>query len=144
MTELIVNSSEETRSLSSSLWLWVGTLLVLGPELASRRADHSLLWRMSLYIFDILFLYTLHVCVIIFWPLSFSWLLVFGIYTEDYLQILNVCPFDYTAFRSVGRLGSRTPVKPHQLGGYRYPNWGRRGFKSRIRPPYPQLVVKGD
>ena len=22
--------------------------------------------------------------------------------------------------------------------------WGRRGFKSRIRPPYPQRVVKGD
>ena len=38
------------------LWLLVGTLLVLGPELASRRAEHSLLWRMPLYIFDILFL----------------------------------------------------------------------------------------
>ena len=24
------------------------------------------------------------------------------------------------------------------------PNWGRRGFKSRVRPPYPQRVVKGD
>ena len=24
------------------------------------------------------------------------------------------------------------------------PPWGRRGFKSRIRPPYPQRVVKGD
>ena len=23
-------------------------------------------------------------------------------------------------------------------------HWGRRGFKSRIRPPYPQRVVKGD
>ena len=28
----------------------------LGPELASRRAEHSLLWWMSFYIFDILFL----------------------------------------------------------------------------------------
>ena len=37
------------------LWLLVGTPLVLGPELASRRAEHSLLWRMSLYIFDKLF-----------------------------------------------------------------------------------------
>ena len=24
------------------------------------------------------------------------------------------------------------------------PPWGRRGLKSRIRPPYPQRVVKGD
>ena len=23
-------------------------------------------------------------------------------------------------------------------------HWGRRGFKSRIRPPYPQRAVKGD
>ena len=38
------------------LWLLVGTPLVLGPEHASRRAEHSLLRRMSLYIFDILFL----------------------------------------------------------------------------------------
>ena len=33
------------------LWLLVGNRLVLGPELASRRAEHSLLWRMYLYIF---------------------------------------------------------------------------------------------
>ena len=26
----------------------------------------------------------------------------------------------------------------------RCPPWGRRGFKSRMRPPYPQRVVKGD
>ena len=38
-------------------------------------------------------------------------------------KFLNVCPFDYTFLRLVGRLGSRKPVKPHQLGGYRYPNW---------------------
>ena len=38
------------------LWLLVETPLVPGSELASRRAEHSLLWRMSLYIFDILFL----------------------------------------------------------------------------------------
>ena len=35
------------------LWLLVGTPLVLGPELASKRAEHTLLWWMSLYIFDI-------------------------------------------------------------------------------------------
>ena len=41
---------------------------VLGPELASRRAEHSLHCRMSIYIFDILLspiLIILHVCVII-------------------------------------------------------------------------------
>ena len=27
---------------------------------------------------------------------------------------------------------------------YQVPPWGRRGFKQRIRPPYPQCVVKGD
>ena len=30
-------------------WLLNGTPSVLGPELASRRAEHNLLWRMSLY-----------------------------------------------------------------------------------------------
>ena len=38
------------------LWLLVETPLVLGLDIASRRAEHILLWRMSLYIFDILFL----------------------------------------------------------------------------------------
>ena len=39
---------------SRPIWLLDGISLVLGHELASRRAEHSLLWRMSLYIFDIL------------------------------------------------------------------------------------------
>ena len=38
------------------LWLLFGTPSVHGPELASKRVEHSLLWRMSSYIFDILFL----------------------------------------------------------------------------------------
>ena len=25
-----------------------------------------------------------------------------------------------------------------------FPPWGRRGFKPRIRPPYPERVVKRD
>ena len=37
------------------LWLSVGTSLALGLELASRWVENSLLWRMSLHIFDILF-----------------------------------------------------------------------------------------
>ena len=45
---------------SGPLWLLVRIPSVLGPELASRWAEYSLLWRMSLlYIFDILFFYHL-------------------------------------------------------------------------------------
>ena len=57
------------------LWLLVGTTSVLGPELASRQAEHSLLWRMSLHIFDILFFLILHVCVMIFMA-SLVWLAI--------------------------------------------------------------------
>ena len=32
------------------------------------------------------------------WPLRFGWLLVLGLYKEDSLQMLNMCPVDYTAF----------------------------------------------
>ena len=68
------------------LWLLVGTPSVLGPELASGWADHSLLWWMSLYIFDILFL-SPNMCVSWFWwPLRFGWLLVLGLYKGYYLQ----------------------------------------------------------
>ena len=34
------------------LWLLVRTSSVLGPKLASRRVEESLLWQMALYIFD--------------------------------------------------------------------------------------------
>ena len=40
----------------SSLWLLVGTPSVHGLELASRRAEHILLLRMPLYIFNIVFM----------------------------------------------------------------------------------------
>ena len=40
-----------------------------------------------------------------FLPLRFSWLLVLGFYKKDYLQILNVCPFDYNAFAVNGNVG---------------------------------------
>ena len=74
------------------LWLLVWTPLVLGPELASRRAEHSLLWRMPLYIFLIYVFITVHVCVIIFMAAP-SWLLVLGLYKEDYLQIFKCVSF---------------------------------------------------
>ena len=37
--------------------------------------------------------------------LHFGWLLVLGLYKEDYLQILNVCPFDLTVFVVNGKVG---------------------------------------
>ena len=46
----LVQTSVETRPPSSSPLILVETPLILEPELASRRAEHSLLWRMSLYI----------------------------------------------------------------------------------------------
>ena len=49
MTGLIQTSSEETRPRSSSPLIVFGIPSVIGPELASTRAEHSLLWRMSLY-----------------------------------------------------------------------------------------------
>ena len=35
-------------------------------------------------------------------------------------------------------------MKERGWGLMHAPPWGRRGFKPRIRPPYPQRVVKGD
>ena len=58
-----------------SLWLLVGTPLVFGPELASTWADHSLLWWMSLYIFDILLSHLTCLCnkfLICLWPFRFG------------------------------------------------------------------------
>ena len=104
---LVTNWSLETRPWCPSSLIVSRAPLVLGPELAARRAEHSLLWRMSLYIFEILFLSPFkHVCVIILWPLRFGWLLVLGLCKEDYLQLhLNVCPCDYTAFAVSGKVG---------------------------------------
>ena len=44
------------------LWLLVGTPLVLRPKVASRRSEHSLLWRISLYLWYTVFI-TLHNCI---------------------------------------------------------------------------------
>ena len=42
------------------------------------------------------------------WPLRLGWLLVCCLYKDVCLQILNVCPFDYTAVAWSGKVG---PVK---------------------------------
>ena len=49
------NPLREDKALILLPCLLVGTTSALGPELAFRCAEHSLLWRMSLYVFDILF-----------------------------------------------------------------------------------------
>ena len=41
-----------------------------------------------------------------------------GLFTNFYICVLLITRL----LRLVGRLGSRKPVKPHQLGGYRYPS----------------------
>ena len=103
MTGLVQTSSEERRPRSSSLL--VGTPLVLGPELASRRTEHSLLWRMSLYIFDILFFHFTCLCNN-FYGLS----ALVGCWSSAFIRkiiykFLNACPFDYTAFAVSGKVG---------------------------------------
>ena len=78
------------------LWLLVGTPLVLGPKLTSRRA--SIAYSGG--------------CLYIFWYtvlsphiLCFCLLLVLGLHKENYLHfILNMCPFDYTAFAVSGKV----------------------------------------
>ena len=88
------------------LWLLVGTPLVLGPELASIRAEHSLLWRMSFYIFLIYCFYHLTCLCNNFYGLSAfvgCWFLAF--IRMIIYKFLNVCPFDYTAFVVSGKVG---------------------------------------
>ena len=38
-------------------------------------------------------------------------------------KFFNACPFDYTAVAVSGMVGIPLTGLPHQLGGYRYPNW---------------------
>ena len=77
-----------------------------------------------LYIFLINSFYHLTcLCNNFLWPLRLSWLVVLGLYKEDYLQIFKCVPlWLHGLLRIVGRLGFRQPAKPHQLGGYSYPN----------------------
>ena len=79
------------------LWLLDGTPPTFGPELAYRlRAAQPTLMDVPLYFwYTILLLYIFVYHFLL--PLHFGWLLVLSLYKEDYLQILNVCPFDYTA-----------------------------------------------
>ena len=50
LTNMFLSHEEEKGLIVKDPSLMVGTPSVLGPELASRATEHSLLWRMSLYI----------------------------------------------------------------------------------------------
>ena len=102
MTTLVQISPEETRHWSSSPLIVNRTPLDLRSDLAFRRAENTLLWRMSWYSVSI----TLDVCVIILWFLRFGLLLVPGRYKEDYLQVLLIKQL----LRLAGMLDSREPV----------------------------------
>ena len=88
------------------LCLLVGTPSVFGPKLASRRAEHSLLWRTSLYIFfDILF-YQLSCLRNNFYGRS----ALVGCWSSVFIKriiykFLNMCPFDCTAFAVSWKVG---------------------------------------
>ena len=84
----------------SSLWLLVGTPSVLGPELVSRRAEHSHSCG-CLYIYLIYCFYHLPCLCNNFYGLS----ALVGFYKDDYLQFLNVYHFHYTAFAVSGKVG---------------------------------------
>ena len=81
--------------------------VLLGLCICLMLEDHSLLNSSCIRLF--MFLYTvfitLHVCVIIFMasPLQLA-VGPLPLYTEDYLQIINVCPFDNTAFPVNGKV----------------------------------------
>ena len=86
------------------LWLLVGTPLVLGPELASRRAEHSHSGGCH-YIFLIYCFLSPYMCNN-FYGLSTSvgcWSSAFT--RRTIYKFLNVCPFDYTAFAVSGKVG---------------------------------------
>ena len=99
MTELVQTSSEETRPRSSSTliisrysfspWTWAHF---------QTGGSYSLLWWMSLYVFDILFYHLTCFCYNFYGisALVGRWSSIFtgGLFTKK----LTVCPFYYTAF----------------------------------------------
>ena len=87
------------------LWLLVGTPWILGPELFSRRAEHSLLWRMSLYILIYCFYHLTCLCNNLY---GLSALV--GCWSSASIRriiyiFINGYPFDYTAFKVSGKVG---------------------------------------
>ena len=86
-------------------WLFVGTPSVIRPELASRRAEHSLTYSdVIIYIFDI-FIYLCWMCIG-FYDLSAWCGCCFVVFIMSFIQkYLNACPFDNTAVFGGGKVG---------------------------------------
>ena len=77
-----------------TLWLLVGTLSAIRPELAFRRAEHSLSYSdVTVYIFDIWYLLPMLYVYRFLWPLRLGWMLVCCLYKEVYLQIFKCVSF---------------------------------------------------
>ena len=114
VTRLVQTSSKEDMPWSSSPLIVSRDSFSLLTWASFQTTENSLLWRMSLYIFDNYAVFiTLHVCVIILMAsLSlFIWLLVLGLYKEGYLQLFRcVSVWFHSFFRFVGRFWSRKPV----------------------------------
>ena len=89
------------------LWLLVGTPSAIRPELASRRAEHSLSYSVvTIYIFDISYVLPILYVYRFLWPLRLGWLLVCCLYREDFFYKFSiVCSFDYTAVAWSGKVG---------------------------------------
>ena len=86
------------------LWLFSGLFSSLDLSSLSRRVEHSLLWRISLYICIYCFI-TLRLCNN-FYGIS----ALVGCWSSAFIRriiykFLNVCPFDYTAFALSGKVG---------------------------------------
>ena len=68
-------------------WLLVGTPSAIRPELAFSRAEHSLPYSdVSLYIFAILYLSSMHYVYRFLWPFRSGWLLFCCLYKEVYIK----------------------------------------------------------
>ena len=87
------------------LWLLVGTPLVPGPELASRRAEHNHSGG-CLYIFLIYCFHHLTCLCNNCYDLS----ALVGCWSSAFIRMIiykfsNVCPFDYASFAVSGKVG---------------------------------------
>ena len=94
------------------LWLVVGTPLARA-RIYTGRAKPTLA-VVFIYFFWYTVFITLDVCVMIF--MASSLLLAVVLYKEDYWQIFKCVLFITQFLRSLGRLGSRTPVKTTPVG----------------------------
>ena len=87
------------------LWLLVGTPSAVEPELASKRAEHSLSYSdVTIYIFAIQYLSSM-LYVYRFYDLSAWGGCWFVVYIRRFIyNLLKVCPFDYTAGEGSGKV----------------------------------------